>query len=167
MKNTNSKFSLAAVFITLSIAAFSQNYSEQARIYFKKNLESSTIMNLCTTSFPTIEDCNLVFKGQNAYTYFGFIEDMKSIIKEEQKKASEKFVDVRIEFFTTSDIEQGKGNYAGGMKDIANKIQSNVTFYKINYLREIGAETGLAYEYWIKIDNRWVFFPKPYRAFEK
>ena len=53
------------------------------------------------------------------------------------------------------------------MKNILDKLQSGVTFYNVNMLKEKGAEFGVAYKYWVKIDTRWVYFPKPWAAFEK
>jgi hypothetical protein len=159
--------SIISLFILLSFTAFSQNYSEQAKTYFGKYLDSKAMENLFLESLPTVDDCKLVFTGQNAYTYFGYIADMKSKPNTEKQKEPEKFVDLKIESFTTSDIEQDKGNYAGGMKTILDKLQTGVTFYKVDLLREKGAEFGVAHKYWVKIESRWVFFPKPWAAFEK
>jgi hypothetical protein len=153
--------------IMLSLSIYSQDYSEQAKNHFSKYLDSKLFIELCSKSFPTIEECKLVFKGQNAYTYFGYIEDIKSKMAEELKKDSEKFLDIRIEAFCTSDIIQDKGNYAGGMKSMSDKLQNYVTFYEINLLRTMEAEFGVAYKYWVNINGRWVFFPKPWNAFSK
>jgi len=158
----------AVIFITLAaMTANAQNYSDQAKIYFAKYLTSKSMTELITKSLPTLDDCKLVFKGQNAYTYFGVIEEMKSKLGAELQKENETFVDIGIEIFSTQDIEQGKGNYAGGMKNIVDKLQTYVTFYKVELLREKGAEMGVAYKYWVNINGRWVFFPKPFTAFEK
>jgi len=164
------------VIYTLTIVMFmtvhtfnakAQNYSDQAKKYFSKYLTSKSMTELITKSLPTLEDCKLVFKGQNAYTYFRVIEEMKSKLGAELQKENETFVEIGIATFSTQDIEQGKGNYAGGMKNIVDKLQTYVTFYQVKLLREKGAEGGVSFNYWVNINGRWVFFPKPFNAFEK
>jgi len=150
-----------------SMTTNAQNYSDQAKIYFTKHLTSKSMIELIAKSLPTLDDCKLVFKGQNAYTYFGVMEEMKSKLSDELQKEDETFVDIGIETFSTQDIEQGKGNYAGGMKNIVDKLQNYVTFYKVELLREKGAEMGVAYKYWVNINGRWVYFPKTFAAFKK
>jgi hypothetical protein len=159
---------MVVIFITLpSMTTNAQNYSDQAKIYFAKHLTSKSMIELIAKSLPTLDDCKLVFKGQNAYTYFGVMEEMKSKLSDELQKEDETFVDIGIETFSTQDIEQSKGNYAGGMKNIVDKLQTYVTFYKVELLREKGAEMGVAYKYWVNLNGRWVYFPKPYAAFKK
>lgn len=123
-------------------------------------------MELCSKSFPTLEECKLIFKGQNAYTYFGFLEDLKTKMKDELAKPTEKYVDLKVESFTTEDIQAGTGNYSGGMKNIAYKLQPAVIFYKIDLLKEKNAVGGNAFKYWVNINGKWIFFPKPWTAFE-
>jgi hypothetical protein len=145
---------------------FAQNYSDQASTYFSKFLTSKSMTDLILKSLPTLDDCKLVFKGQNAYTYFGLVEDMKSKIPAEQTNGNEVFVDFRVEAFSTQDLILGKGNPTGGMKKIVDKLQPYVVFYNINLLREKGAEFGVSFNYWVKINNRWVYFLKPWIAFD-
>ncbi|MFZ4546133.1 MAG: hypothetical protein ACOYN4_01790 [Bacteroidales bacterium] len=164
MKRISLKLFVATLLTCLSFSAFSQNYSEQAKMYFGKTLESNSIENLCIASLPTIDDCKLIFIGTSAYTFFGFIEDIKSKMKDTEQRPSKTYVEVRVESFTSNDVVQGKDNYPGGMKEIAGKLQPGVTFYKIEYLKEKGAESGLVYNCWAKIDNRWVYFPKPWKV---
>lgn len=151
---------IASVFVVKA-----QNYSEQAKLYFGKLIDSKQVVELCSKSFPTLEDCKLVFKGANAFTYFGYIEEIKSKMQEELQKPIEKYVEVRVESFSSEDVFANKGNYAGGMTGVSDKIQSSVLFYKIEFLKELGAEAGVAYKYWVNINGRWVFFPKPWAPF--
>jgi len=167
MKKKLKQLSLVIAILTATQFLFGQNNSEQAKTYFGKTLDSKAFLELCVKSLPTIDDCKLIFKGQNAYTYYGFITDLKSKFQEELKKPIEKFVDLKVESFTTEDVQSGKGNYAGGMAKIADKLQPAVTFYKIDLLREKDAEFGVAYKYWVNINGKWIFFPKPWTAFEE
>ena len=60
--------------------SFGQNYSEQAKLKFSKFHNIKDLRAFCLKSIPKLEDCKLVFQGQNAYTYFGYAQDMLSKI---------------------------------------------------------------------------------------
>lgn len=158
---------IAVLLMTLvAVTTTAQDQSEQAKTYFGKHLDSKSMAELLIKSLPTLKDCRLVFKEKDADTYFKKIEEMKAEQGTELSEESEVFADVRVESFSTRDIEAGNGNYAGGMEEIKDKLQPDVVFYKVSFLREKDAELGLAFKYWIYLNGRWVFFPKPYSVFE-
>ena len=162
-------YRMIAVFLMTLIAMSTkaQDQSEQAKTYFSGYLDSKSMAELLIKSLPTLEDCKSVFREPDAETYFKAIEEMKAKQGTELSEESEAFADVRVESFSTRDIEQGNGNYAGGMEGIKDKLQPDAVFYKVSFLREKDAERGLAFKYWGYINGRWVFFPKPYSVFEK
>ena len=151
---------LCLILVAITNILKSQDYSEQAKTYFGKHLDNKSLTELLKTSLPSLDDCKLIFKGQSANNYYGYIEEMKKKIATEQPKDMGTFVDLKLVVFTTNDIVQGKANCSGGMKTIVDKLQSNVTFYDVTLLKEKGAELGVSFKSWIKIENRWVFFPK-------
>ena len=144
MKNLSLVIILNLMFFT---SVYGQDYSSEAKSHFSKYLNTKAQVELISNCLPSIYDCKLVFKGINAFTYFGYIEDMKSKLSELEKINNKTFVDCRIESFTTYDIRNGKGNYAGGMEKIKDKLQHNVTFYRVTYLKEKDAEFGTSYKY--------------------
>ncbi len=159
------------IFIFLSLLLMpsvmqAQDYSGQLKTYFMGYLKGSALLDMGMKSLPTLEDCKLVFKDEDAATYFKYVEEMRKKTGAETAKDTSVFVDVRIESFTSGDLVNGKGNFAGGMKNCADKIKPNCVFYEVNMLRTVGAEAGVSYKYWVNINGRWVFFPKPWRAFE-
>ena len=156
---------LSLFFFSLSKSIFAQDNSKQAREHFGKYLDSKKFLELCIKSLPTLDECKLLFKGQNAYTYFGSIEDIKRQLNEELSKPFIKYEDLRIESFTTEDIQNNKGNYAGGMKIIADKLQPNIRFYNVNFLKNKDDKDGMKYQSVININGKWVFCPKPWRSF--
>lgn len=162
-------YTLTAVFLLtlVSLTASSQDLSGQAKTYFSKHLDSKSMAELILESLPTLEDCKSVFKEPDAETYFKAVEEMKAKQGTELSEETEAFADVRVESFSTRDIQEGNGDYAGGMEGIVDRLQPDVVFYKISLLREKDAERGLAFKYWGFINGRWVFFPKPYSVFEK
>jgi hypothetical protein len=161
------KYFLHILFCLAPFLIAAQDYSAQAKIYFSKYQNSRAFIELCSKSLPTVDECKLVFKGQNAYTYFGYIEEVRTNISEQINKESENFADIRIDTFNSNDIQDNKGNYAGGMRRLKDILQGYITFYEVNLLRTKDAEFGVAYKYWLNINGRWVFFPKPWNAFDK
>lgn len=161
------KYFLYTCFFLMPFIINAQDYSAQAKSYFSKYNNSRAFIELCSKSLPTVDECKLVFKGENAYTYFGYIEELRTNISKELTKENENFEDIRIDTFNSNDIQEDKGNYAGGMRRLKDKLQSYLTFYEVNLLTSKGQEFGIAYKYWLNINGRWVFFPKPWNAFDK
>ena len=166
----DSLFNAASQSVAMSMDSLTQEdkLSEQAKTYFTKYSTGKLFTDACKKSLPTVDDCKLVFKGQNAYTYYGFVEDMKSKMNAEDKSEMDKYVATKIDIFTTSDIaHKSKGNYAGYMQNIVDKLQPNITFYGVNKFKKTTDEYGMNYKYWIKLGERWVFFPSMADAFKK
>ena len=156
------KITSILIFIILFIFSNAQN-DKEAKTYFSKYLNSKNYMTEWAKELPTLEECKAVFKGVNADTCYQYIEAMKD--KMMKNNTGPVFVDLYITSYTTADIIEGKST--GSMKAIGNRLQNNVTFYKIEFLKTSGAEGGVAFNYWVKINNKWVFFPKPWRAFKE
>jgi hypothetical protein len=170
-KMKNVKLMICWIIAMVCLNAHAQNYSRQAQIYFSKYLNSKTLEQQLIQSLPSLEDCKMVFKKEHSYTYFGQIEELKSQIKLNKGMLVGKelinFKGVKVNPFSTQDIELGKGNYAGGMADIADKLENYVVFYSVVFLKNKNDESGINYKYWVNINGRWVFFPAPYRYFSK
>lgn len=156
---------LSLFFLSISKFIFAQDNSKQAREYFGKYIDSKEFLELCINSLPTLDECKLLFKEQNAYTYFGSLEDIRKQLNLELAKPNIRYEDLRIETFTTEDIQNNKGNYAGGMKNIADKLQPNIRFYNVNMLKNKGDKYGVDYQSVININGKWIFCPKPWRPF--
>jgi len=131
--------------------------------HFLKYLDEKSINYLLINSLPSLDDCKMVFKDTNADKYFEKIKEINEHWKEniELSESNEIYVDCQIESFTTSDLYLGDD--LGGMERIKNKLQPNVTFYSVRYLREKDSQTGMVYKYFVNIKGDWIYFPKPYR----
>jgi hypothetical protein len=143
-----------------------QTNAMRATTYFENYLIGQKMVELCAVSLPSEAECKLVFKDSNATHYYGFIKYMADNLNGITKKDTNVFIAVRVDTFTTEDVLVHKGNYAGGMNGIADRLIEGAVFYKINFMRKTDDEYGYAYNYWIKIGERWVFFPKPWYAFK-
>jgi len=137
--------------------------SDLVKHHFLKYLDEKSINYLLINSLPSLDDCKMVFKDTNADKYFEKIKEINEHWKEniELSESNEIYVDCQIESFTTSDLYLGDD--LGGMERIKNKLQPNVTFYSVRYLREKDSQTGMVYKYFVNIKGDWIYFPKPYR----
>lgn len=136
--------------------------SDRVETHFLKYLDEKSINDLLINSLPSLDDCKIVFKDTNADKYFEKIKEINEHWKEniELSESNEIHVDCQIESFTTSDLYLGDD--LGGMERIKNKLQPNVTFYSVRYLREKDSQTGMVYKYFVNIKGDWIYFPKPY-----
>lgn len=167
MKQKTLNFSAFLLFIFLGTQVKAQKTAEEAKTYFNDYKSSKSIIALISKSLPTKEECKLIFKEEYLETYFTYNEKLKEKIAAESQNANEDFVDISIETFTCQDIRDNKDNYAGGMNRILPKLKTDFTFYKVEQLRTVGAQSGMAYKYWLFINNRWVFLAKPWGAFKE
>jgi hypothetical protein len=155
-------FFIAVLFASTSVA---QDLSSNAKKYFGNYMHNSKLHEILVNSFPTQEEIKLIFKDNNAYTYFGWLIDYKSQMLK-KPDSSNFYQSIRVESFTTEDVLADKENYAGGMAKIKDYLKPGITFYEINYLKAEGDHSGMAYKYFVNINGKWLFFPKPWKAFE-
>lgn len=144
-----------------------QDYSPKAQAFFSGYLSARQMLDLAGKSLPTRSDCALVFQPEAAETYFAALPKLRQQIalSKIQSEAAEKFVQVRVHTFSAQDIALNKQIYAGGMARIADKLQPYVLFYEIEQIRDKTDKMGVLYQFWVRIDGRWVYFPKPYSIF--
>lgn len=157
--------SIKLPFLVLGICFFpptqvlAQDYSEQAKGYFRKFLEPGSRKELIN-HLPTLDECKIVFTNLDAFTYYGLIEEMRKGMVEELKSDTAKYVDVKVTCFSTQDIDLDRKNYPGSMRNVRTRLQPYVLFYKVSMLRAVGAIGGFSFQYWVFINGRWVFFPQ-------
>lgn len=157
---------LFAAMVLLHLAVLSQDRSAEAKKYFDQYLDSKKFGQMYFQALPTLAECEIVFKKDAAATYYKFVEQTKEKIRSEAQYAQrEMYAEVRIETFTVKDIQDNKGNYPGGMQKILDRLLPGTVFYKVNMLRKKGAASGVAFNTFVYLNNRWVFFHKPWRAF--
>ncbi len=158
MKKATHILIITIIMTVFTINLKAQDYSEQAKKYFEKYLTTELLYGVMIKSLPTLEDCKFVFKGREAYTYFGIAEEMRTSLSSKSEKENIKFVKVRIKNFSTQDVMQGNASCTGGLKNIKEKLQPYVIFYGVKFLKEEGATTGVSSRYWVFLNGRWVFF---------
>ncbi len=70
---------------------------------------------------------------------------------------------------TIEDIKYGTGDaskFPGGYKMIHDKIEPGHTIYRFKFVQP-GKNIGMAFDGLVKVNGRWVIFPKPWRIFQK
>ncbi len=156
------------IFITIFSFNFlySQDYSKEAKTYFENYLSKKDFIDMLYNSFPTIEDCKLVFNRQDAYTYYGFIEDLKRKFKRvNQKNNNQSFYKIEIASGSTNEIIRDADKNSQGMEGIADKLKPNVIFYAVKVFSSENDKQGDYIRYFVKINSKWVYFYKPEDAF--
>lgn len=155
----------AVVLLVLAASWKPHEQSSDPKTHFAAYLDKNKFEEMAVTALPTLAQCKAVFTDSAAEVYHTYVENMMSKGTPVPGQ-TELFVEVDYETFTTEDVKAGKGNYAGGMERIKSFLQPGITFYKIELLREKGAEHGMAYNSWVYIQGHWVFFPKPWKGFK-
>ena len=67
------------------------------------------------------------------------------------------------------DIKFGTGNamkFPGGYKMIVDRIESGHIIYRFKFVKP-GKSIGMSFDGLVKVNGRWVIFPKPWRVFQK
>ena len=155
---------VAILFLGLFLSSCGSTEESDPKVFFSSFMKRSEQMKNFIPKFTKIGDAKKIFKDDEfAKKYTDLIEEHMSKTPP-SSKSSEEFVDIRIDTFTTEDIVNGKGNYAGGMNKVVQYLKPNITFYKVNYLRTEGAQYGVAFKYFCYLDGKWVYFPKPWKA---
>jgi hypothetical protein len=60
----------------------------------------------------------------------------------------------------TAEVDAG---FPGGYKRIAAKLKPGLTVYRWKYVKP-GEKSGMAFDGLVHVNNRWVWFPKPWRV---
>ena len=146
-----------------------QSTQAEATNFFANYKEEQKLGELLMLSLPTLADIKMVFNDTFANLYYKEIKVLDSMTKNTPPPSNDTIVyaDVRVDTFLSEDVFAGKGNYAGGMNTIAEFLLPNITFYKLNMLRVVGAQYGVAFNYFVNLHNKWLFFPKPWHALRK
>ncbi|MBL7933728.1 MAG: toll/interleukin-1 receptor domain-containing protein [Bacteroidia bacterium] len=139
--------------------------SESINSYFRRYLEKDTDRtSLILQAQPTLSDCREVFLPSyfnEVYSSYGLV--FNSILKDgdEFRRGIANRQEVSIIPVTYEDIQDV--NEKSKLKiSFGASINRGVVFYQIKF-REYNQDSGYTLNYWCYINNRWVYFPKPYR----
>lgn len=137
-----------------------------AKDYFIHYLNPNEWKDWFLESLPNLSECKQIFKGDNAYIYFGHIQELKEQFqKEDLINADQRFLTCDIHLIGVQDIIDNGNNVPGGMKANIAKFQYEIVFYEVIYFKEITDQSGYMLRYFINIDDKWIFLPKPWRVF--
>lgn len=128
---------------------------------------STDLATFLTDMAPTLEDCKAVFKADAAKLVHDFSAELLAETRKGSDDLPDGFVDFRTAKFRTEEALTDQTAVTGGMRDARDHLLPGITFYQVSYLREKGAEFGVTYRYFVKVGEHWVFFPKPWRAFQE
>jgi len=167
------------ILIIVSCGNFAQKTDENPNLsFFDKYLSSNSQYEMLKISFPTLEECKLVYKDPYATTYFNWLNQIQTdyfksgkttdflsdfgtiryVFDEEEEtlinNGDKKFKTVKTDIISTSVFKEEWKKY----------YQSNVNIYRIIFLNAINDEYGFEHNGFVFINNQWKFFPKPKRS---
>lgn len=145
--------------------------NEMALSYFNQFIDPKMdVRTLFFKAQPNISDCKTVFtekyyKEISDFYYYSFretIEDNQNFNLEEKNR-------IVIKSYTLSDIRNSSVQLPGGMYDLFQEydaLHPGVRFYAISFIKDDNT-AGMSYSIWCYINDRWVFFPTPWRIMWK
>lgn len=135
--------------------------------YFKQFIiKNASINTLLLTAHPTLLDCKAVFQEKyyrksfevNCHMFEKLSNDYFESLYPKKKS-------FRIIKTSVTDLCNGINNITGGMVNAAKKgfFNYNLEFYSVTFLENETDQFGISYHVFCYINDKWVFFPKPWR----
>lgn len=153
--------------LIISVSAFSQE-KEEIAAFFDQYLTTKSQLEMIEKSIPTLEECKLVFKGDDAKVYHDAIQSVKTEIEKMKKTIpNETFVKSTYEEFNSNDAIAGDKNSTYGMHRISKRLKPDIQYYMVSYLDQNGSQSRLSpYKFFVYLNGKWRFFPKPTIVFK-
>jgi len=142
------------------------NISPSPDEYFNQFIkENISINNLFLKAHPTLLDCKAVFsKDYYVKMFQRYCMEFEQLSSQHFEPLFPKYKTFRYKTNSSTEIMHGNNKLAGGMKMAADKGAFNydVLFYKVEFLNSETSEYGNSFSVFCYINNKWVFFPKPW-----
>lgn len=157
---------LFATLLFVYCSLFSQE-NDPVTSFFDQYLTTESQFKLIEESIPSLEECQLVFEGDNAKVYFEKIQSVKKEIQQIRSEVpSEQFARSSYERFTSNDAKSKDKKNSFGMHRIAKRLKPSITFYLITYEDEQGKDSKFSpFKFFVNLNGKWLFFPKPTKVF--
>jgi hypothetical protein len=150
---------------------FTGQYDKEAFQYLETFLHASTgtRKNLSQSLQPTEKDIKTVFadtidqRKVKAYIKEVFEEDKFTVVLRQEHQQ------LKVWSASVSDFKNNETHaiiFPSAFLNVVDQFNSELTFHRFKFVAK-GNEAGAAYEGLVKINNRWVLFPKIWKAFER
>lgn len=158
-------------FLKLEISSVytEEDYIEKrSNEYFSKFLGVNVNINdLILQAHPTLLDCKIAFSEKYYKKYFeSYCMMFENLSVQYLQPMYPERKHYRLYKARRSEIINNYPYMPGGMKKLAEDyiINYNVVFYSVDFLENKDSEHGISYNVFCFINDRWVFFPRPYFA---
>ncbi len=139
--------------------------------YFSQYLkENASLNNLLLNAHPTLLDCKAIFDKSIYKKFFAmYCTQFEVLTKEHLQPLYPSKKSFRVIKTNTMVLNNGVNNIAGGLVELAQKgyFNYNVEFYEVTFLENEKSEFGISFKVFCYVNDKWVFFPKPWRINEK
>ncbi|MCH2488714.1 MAG: toll/interleukin-1 receptor domain-containing protein [Flavobacteriales bacterium] len=136
--------------------------------YFGKYVkEGASINQLLLEAHPTLLDCKAIFsKDYYSKIFQWYCFEFEQFINNHMEPLYPKYSAFRYKKNSSIEMMSGKNILAGGMGMAAEKgaFKYDVVFYCPEFLKESESQSGILYNVFSYVNNRWVFLPKPWRG---
>lgn len=149
----------------LSTTVYPNNEEGARKIAEDLNKDDDNAHKLYKSLFPSELDFSYIVTNEedrialNEYTYPSYRRGL-------YMKGKEGETVVILHKLTSKDIESGNfGSFNEGYAHFAPILREDITFYAFEFVKE-GEEKGSRFESLVYVNNKWIFTPMPYKAFE-
>ncbi len=134
--------------------------------YFNQFIKENISINaLFLKAHPTLLDCKVIFSKEYYLKMFQrYCLEFEQLSNNHIEPLYPKYKAFRYKINSSTEIMHGNNKLAGGMSMAAEKGAFNydIDFYKVEFLNSETSEYGNSFSVFCYIDNKWVFFPKPW-----
>jgi hypothetical protein len=134
-------------------------------IFDKMLIEDIDIKSILLKSQPNLSDCIKAFKQEYKTKFYDYYSKcFKGLNNNMDLSHFETFEVDSADYF---ELMENNHNLPGGMTQLAKQdiLNKNIRFYTVRFKRE-NEEFGTSFTAWAFIENRWIFFPKPWHLLE-
>jgi hypothetical protein len=139
------------------------NEPESANVFFTKITNLKQFALLSVESLPTKDDCEEIFRNEDdSEKYFKFIESQRNLAFEGAKKQPNGEIGeiiILTKEFSAIEGNDDKSPKARELRKIVGKFKKSFVFYGLKLSRSKGSVFSYDIWTWIKVNDKWVYFP--------
>jgi hypothetical protein len=134
-------------------------------IFDKMLIEDIDVKSILLKSQPNLGDCCKAFKPEYKTKFYDYYSKCFKEINGNMDLSQ--FDSFEIDSADYYELVGNSHNLPGGMTQLAKQeiINKNIRFYTVRFKKE-KEDFGTSFTAWAFIENRWIFFPKPWHLLE-
>lgn len=133
-------------------------------IFEKMIIEDIDVKSILLKSQPNLSDCSKAFKSEYKEKFYDYYSRSFKGLNSNSNIDFSQFEKFEVESADSYELNENNHNLPGGMTQLAKQgiLNNNIKFYTVRFKKK-NEESGTSFTAWAFIDNRWIFFPKPWQ----